>query len=161
MAVPGTPCSTYVADGLEHTEAGKPSTAAADHARQLDKRLSKITGFDYGDLWADVRGSGSTAIITWGSTTTAVREAAERLQQSGQEIKVIALRLLMPASPQKLAEEIERVDRVLIVEQSHGRQFYHYLRAYYDIAADIETLARPGPLLLTPGEIVEHVENWS
>ena len=150
-----------MADGLEHTEAGKPSTAAVDHAMQLDKRLNKITNFDYGSHWADVRGGGSTAIITWGSTTTAVREAAERLQQSGQEVKVIALRLLMPASAEKLAEELEGVTRVLIVEQSHGRQFYHYLRAYYDIVADIDTLARPGPLLLTPSEIVEHVESWS
>jgi 2-oxoglutarate ferredoxin oxidoreductase subunit alpha len=161
MAVPGTPCSTYVADGLEHTETGKPSTAAADHARQLDKRFKKLADFDYGDHWADVRGGGSTAMITWGSTTTAVREAAERLERTGQEVKVIALRLLMPASPQKLAAELEGIDRVLVVEQSHGRQFYHYLRAYYDLDAEIAILARPGPLLLTPGEIVEHVENWS
>ena len=100
-------------------------------------------------------------MITWGSTTTAVREAAERLERSGREVKVIALRLLMPASAQKLAAELEGIDRVLVVEQSHGRQFYHYLRAYYDLDAEIAILARPGPLLLTAGEIVEHVENWS
>jgi 2-oxoglutarate ferredoxin oxidoreductase subunit alpha len=49
----------------------------------------------------------------------------------------------------------------LIVEQSHSGQFYRYLRAYYDIDADTRTLARPGPLPITPAEIVDRIENWS
>ena len=161
MAVPGTPCSTYVADGLEHTETGKPSTAAADHAAQLDKRLRKIEEFDYGEHWADIRGEGDTAILTWGSTTAAVREAAERLRDTGTRVRVIALRLLMPASPDKLAAALAGVDRVLVVEQSHGRQFERYLRAYYRIGCRQKTLARPGPLLITPGEVVRQIEEWS
>jgi len=161
MAIPGTPDSTYVADGLEHTESGKPSTAAADHLAQLDKRSGKIQSFDYGDHWADVRGGGDTAILTWGSTAAVAREAASRLLAAGREVKVIALRLLLPASPDRLARELEGVSRVLIVEQSHSRQFHLYLRAHYDIQAMTRTLARPGPLPITPNEIVGQIENWS
>ena len=161
MAIPGQPNDTYVADGLEHCESARPSTAAHDHEVQLDKRLRKITDFDFGEHWADVRGNGNTAIITWGSTTAVVREAAGRLQSSDVPVKVIALRLLLPASPDLLAAELEGIDRVLVVEQSHGRQFHHYLRAYYDIDAETHILARPGPLPITPGEIVEQFENWS
>ena len=161
MAVPGTPACGYVADGLEHDERGKPSTAAADHLSQLDKRRNKIASFEFGELWADIRGEGSTAILTWGSTTAAAREAASRLSAAGEPIKVIALRLLLPANPAGLAAALADVDRVLVVEQSHGRQFRRYLRAWYDIDADIATLARPGPLPITPGEIVARIENWS
>jgi 2-oxoglutarate ferredoxin oxidoreductase subunit alpha len=161
MAIPGTSWSTYVADGLEHAQSGKPSTAAADHLAQLDKRSHKISSFDYGEHWADVGGDGETAILTWGSTTAAVREAAARLRAGGQNVKVIALRLLLPASPDKLARELEGVKQVLIVEQSHSRQFCLYLRAHYDIQAVTRTLARPGPLPITPAEIVKHIENWS
>jgi len=161
MAIPGTACSTYVADGLEHTESGKPSTAAADHLAQLDKRSRKVKEFDYGDYWADIRGEGETAILTWGSTTAAVREAAHRLEATGTAVKVIALRLLLPASPQKLAVALQDVERVLVVEQSHSRQFHRYLRAFYDIEAETHILARPGPLPITPGEIVKQFENWS
>ena len=161
MAIPGTACSTYVAAGLEHTETDKPSTAAVDHEAQLDKRLKKIEQFDYGDHWADVRGEGRTAILTWGSTASAVREAAGRLRNAGGDIRTVAIRLLMPASPEKLAGALEGVDRVLVVEQSHGRQFYRYLRSYYDIGAEVNILSRPGPLLITPGEIVRCVEEWS
>ena len=76
-------------------------------------------------------------------------------------MRVIAMRLLMPASPARLAEALEGVERVLVVEQSHGRQFHRYLRSYYDIAADLRVLSRPGPLLISPGEIVRHLEEWS
>jgi 2-oxoglutarate ferredoxin oxidoreductase subunit alpha len=161
MAIPGTPGHMYVADGLEHEQSGKPSSAAVDHSAQLDKRSRKISAFKFGRHWADIRGKGTTAIITWGSTSGAVREAAERLRSSGQEVKVIAIRLLLPASPKKLAAALKGVDRVLVVEQSHSRQFYQYLRAYYDITANTRVFARPGPLLISPGEIVQEVENWS
>lgn len=161
MAIPGTAGSTYVADGLEHTQSGKPSTAASDHLAQLEKRSRKIDSFDYGELWADIRGEGELAIITWGSTTAVVREAASRLQSAGFKVKVIALRLLLPASPEKLSKELEGVSRVLIVEQSHSKQFHLYLRAFYNIVAEARTLARPGPLPITPAEIVNQVENWS
>jgi 2-oxoglutarate ferredoxin oxidoreductase subunit alpha len=161
MAVPGTALCTYVADGLEHDERGKPSTAASDHQAQLDKRLRKLAVFDFGEHWADIRGEGETAILTWGSSAAVAREAAERLSANGQPVQVIALRLLLPASPEKLTAALEGVTRVLVVEQSHGRQFHHYLRAYYDIAADIHTLARPGPLPITPGEIVAELGRWN
>ncbi|MEJ8569679.1 2-oxoacid:acceptor oxidoreductase subunit alpha [Elongatibacter sediminis] len=160
MAIPGTPMSTYVADGLEHTSFAKPSAAAADHAQQLDKRARKIASFEYGDLWADSRGTGDTVILTWGSTTAAAREAVRRLETAGHPVRVIALRLLLPARPERLAEALEGARRVLIVEQSHGRQFEHYLRAYYEIAPETRTLARPGPLPITPGEIVESLTGW-
>jgi 2-oxoglutarate ferredoxin oxidoreductase subunit alpha len=161
MAIPGTASCTYVADGLEHDERGKPSTAASDHQAQLDKRLRKLAVFDFGEHWADIRGEGETAILTWGSSAAVAREAAERLSASGQPVRVIALRLLLPVSPEKLTAALEGVTRVLVVEQSHGRQFHHYLRAFYDIAAEIHTLARPGPLPITPGEIVAEMEGWN
>jgi 2-oxoglutarate ferredoxin oxidoreductase subunit alpha len=161
MAIPGTAGSTYVADGLEHDESGKPSAAADNHLAQLEKRSRKIRTFDFGEHWADIRGDGQTAILTWGSSSAVAREAAARLRTSGVDVKVIALRLLLPVSPDKLARELAGIDRLLIVEQSHSKQFYHFLRAYYEIDADTHVLARPGPLPITPAEIVEMIENWS
>jgi len=161
MAIPGTALNMYVADGLEHTEKGKPSSTAGDHQSQLDKRDRKISSFDFGDHWADIRGQGTTAIITWGSTSGAVREAAGRIASSGGAVKVIAIRLLLPASPAKLAAELHGVTRVLVVEQSHSRQFYLYLRTHYDITAETRVFARPGPLLISPGEIVQQIQDWS
>jgi 2-oxoglutarate ferredoxin oxidoreductase subunit alpha len=155
MALPGQPGTAYVADGLEHDERGKPSTAAADHLRQLDKRRRKLEDFDFGHHWADLSGDGATAVITWGSCTAAAREACERIRARGGQVRLLALRLLLPARPARLREALDGVDRVLVVEQSHGRQFTHYLRAHYSLPERVDVLARPGPLPITPGEIAD------
>ena len=41
MAIPGTAGVAYTADGLEHAERGTPSSQAADHFAQLDKRRAQ------------------------------------------------------------------------------------------------------------------------
>ena len=79
MAIPGTPGIVYTADGLEHTEAGIPSSQARDHRLQLDKRERKLALHDYGARWADIEGDGEQPrVITFGSVTGTVREAVAR-----------------------------------------------------------------------------------
>jgi len=161
MPLPGTAGGQYTAEGLEHDSRGIPSSRGEDHCAQMDKRARKITAMDYTDHWADVEGNGSLAVITWGSTTTAVREALQRLSATGTDIRLISLRLLLPAQPQALTAALVSVERVLVVEQSHSGQFCQFLRAHYDLPHDMETLHRPGPLTIRPGEIVEAIESWS
>lgn len=161
MAIPGTPGVVYTADGLEHTEAGIPSSQARDHARQLEKRTRKLEQHDYGRWWADVEGEGDAAVITVGSASAPVREAAARLAARGVTLRVIALRLLAPALPERMAEALEGVARVLVVEQNHGAQLFRYLRAMYDLPGRPESFHRAGPLPLRPGEVVEAIAQWS
>lgn len=160
MATPGVPGRQYIAEGLTHSEAGDPSTRADVHLAQLDKRERKLRDFDYGQHWVEAEGGGSHAVITWGSTTVAVREALEAVRQTGREVRLIALRLLSPARPEEMAELLDGVERVLIIEQSHGAQFAHYLRGFVDLPGDQRSLSRPGPLLFRPGEIQREIEDW-
>jgi 2-oxoglutarate ferredoxin oxidoreductase subunit alpha len=46
------------------------------------------------------------------------------------------------------------------VEQSHSRQFHRYLRAAYDLPAEVRVFNRPGPLPFRPNEIIEQLEKW-
>lgn len=153
MAVPGVAGCQYTAEGLAHTERGLPSTSAGDHYAQLDKRRDKLENFSFGDLWATIEGEGTLAVITWGSLTGAVREAIARLDRAGRRVRLIAPRLLSPARPAQMAAALAGVSRLLVVEQSHGAQFYRYLRAHYSLPADTAVLHRPGPLPIRPGEI--------
>jgi len=161
MAIPGQVGGQYTADGLEHNEAGAPSSLPEDHLAQLDKRERKINGFDYGKHWADLEGEGETAIITWGSTTGPVREALSRLRAQGEDIRLIAIRLLAPERPGEMAAALKGVKRLLVVEQSHSKQFHRYLRAAYDLPAAIRVFNRPGPLPFRPNEIIEQLADWS
>ncbi|MCC6194176.1 MAG: 2-oxoacid:acceptor oxidoreductase subunit alpha [Burkholderiales bacterium] len=160
MAIPGTRGVVYTADGLEHTEAGIPSSQARDHALQLDKRARKLEVYDYGPHWADVEGEGDCAVITFGSTTAAVREAIARLAAQGMALRLIALRLIAPARPEALALALEGVDRVMVVEQNHGAQLLRYLRGVYDLPGRPASFHRAGPLPLRPEEIANAILEW-
>ena len=160
MAIPGTPGVVYTADGLEHTEAGIPSSQPKDHLTQLDKRERKLIQYDYGRFWADIEGDGAAAVITFGSSTAAVREAVARAARIGIDVRLIALRLLAPTQPEKLAAALESVERVLVVEQNHGAQLYRYLRAMYDLPGKPASFHRPGPLPLRPGELTTAIIEW-
>jgi 2-oxoglutarate ferredoxin oxidoreductase subunit alpha len=160
VSLPGTPGGQYTADGLEHSPRGTPSSRGEDHALQLDKRRRKVECFDYGVHWAHVDGDGPLAVITWGSTTGAVREAVQRLRDRGLPVRLIALRLLCPPQPQQMAAALSGVARAVVIEQSHSGQFHRFLRAHYDLPPDVRVIARPGPLALRPGEIAEQIAAW-
>ncbi len=160
MAIPGTPGSTYVADGLEHTERGTPSAQAGDHAMQLEKRARKLEGFEYGSDWADIEGEGEIALVTWGSVTGPAREAAAQARARGIRTRLISVRLLLPAQPTRMAEALRGVRRLLVVEQSHGRQFHKFLRSCYDLPAEVAVISHPGPLPIRPAEIFDQLAAW-
>ena len=160
MALPGTPGCQYTADGLTHTERGIPTSSAADHAAQLDKRRDKLASFDYGDHWATIEGAGDVAVVTWGSLTGAAREAIARAKTDGFEASLLAPRLLSPAQPEHFSSALAGKRRALVVEQSHGAQFYRYLRAHYDLPSEVRVLNRPGPLPIRAGEIHRAILEW-
>jgi 2-oxoglutarate ferredoxin oxidoreductase subunit alpha len=161
MAIPGMRGIVYTADGLEHSEGGIPSSQAGDHRRQLDKRGRKLERHEYGPFWADIEGEGDSAVITFGSTTAAVREALGRARSQGVAVRLIALRLLAPAQPAKLAAALAGVERVLVVEQNHGGQLHRYLRSVYDLPGKPAAFHRPGPLPLRPGELARVIVDWA
>ncbi|HYN58334.1 MAG TPA: 2-oxoacid:acceptor oxidoreductase subunit alpha [Rubrivivax sp.] len=162
MAIPGTAGVAYTADGLEHTEAGIPSSQSHDHKLQLAKRERKLALYDYGPRWADVEGEGAGdfAVITFGSVTGTVREAVARAARAGCPARLISLRLLAPALPDRMDAVLAGVKRVLVVEQNHGAQLYRYLRAMYDLPGRPSSFHRPGPLPLRPGELAAAIVEW-
>jgi 2-oxoglutarate ferredoxin oxidoreductase subunit alpha len=161
MAIPGTAGATYTADGLEHSESGTPSAQASDHLAQMDKRARKLAQLDPGDAWASIEGDGETALVTFGSCTGPAREALARARAAGAAVRLVSLRLLAPAQPQRLKRALQGVKRVLVLEQNHSGQFLRYLRAEYDLPGEVKSLRRPGPLPFRPAEIHEALEQWS
>ena len=157
MAVPGTPGTVYTADGLEHSERGIPSSQAADHRKQLDKRQRKLDRHDYGARWADVEGDADLAVITFGSTTGAVREAVARAALQGVPLRLLSLRLLAPLRIDALTDALRGVRQVLVVEQNHGGQLLRYLRSRADLPGRASGLAPPRPAAAAPRRAVRRL----
>ncbi len=158
MATPGAPGLTYTADGLEHNERGTPSSQSSDHLAQMDKRARKLAQLDPGERWASIEGEGDTALVTFGSCTGPAREA---LARNGNGVRLVSLRLLAPAQPERLKKALEGVTRVLVLEQNHSGQFLKYLRAEYELPGEVRSLRRPGPLPFRPEEIRAALGQWS
>jgi 2-oxoglutarate ferredoxin oxidoreductase subunit alpha len=161
MAIPGMPGVAYTAEGLEHNERGIPSSQSADHAAQLAKRERKLRQHDYGDRWAEIDGEGDIAVVTFGSCTGPVREALARAAKQGVKARLVSIRLLSPAQPERLAKALEGVERVLVVEQNHSGQFHRYLRADFDLPGEVRSFRRPGPLPIRPDEVYRQLTEWS
>jgi 2-oxoglutarate ferredoxin oxidoreductase subunit alpha len=158
MAIPGFPGGQYTADGLTHNTRGTPSSQAKDHVGQLDKRQRKLDTFDFGAHWAEIDGEGELAVLTWGSTSEPLREAVAAARAGGIKVKLIALRLIAPTQPARLAAALEGVKRVLVIEQNHTGQFWRYLRAHYDLPNEVIPIHCPGPLPIRPGEAFAHIQ---
>ncbi|MEJ2395376.1 MAG: 2-oxoacid:acceptor oxidoreductase subunit alpha [Candidatus Thiodiazotropha sp.] len=154
MTLPGTAGGMYTADGLEHNPRGTPSSMAVDHRAQLAKRLHKLEDFDFGDDWADVEGEGPHCLVTWGSSAGVVKEVAQWIRAQGGSIRVVALRLIAPLQREKLKSLLADASKVIVVEQNHAGQLFHYLRAEGVLPDSAESLAQPGPLPLRPGRIL-------
>jgi 2-oxoglutarate ferredoxin oxidoreductase subunit alpha len=161
MAIPGTPGTAYTADGLEHNERGIPSSGAADHLAQLEKRERKLLRHEYGEYWAEIEGEGETAIVTFGSCTGPARDAVARAAADGVKARLVSMRLLAPAQPRRLAQALAGVKKVLVVEQNHGGQFHRSLRADFDLPGEVRSFRRPGPLPLRAGDIYRELVDWS
>ncbi|MCX7891547.1 MAG: 2-oxoacid:acceptor oxidoreductase subunit alpha [Burkholderiales bacterium] len=161
MSIPGTPGVTYTADGLEHNERGIPSSGATDHRKQLAKRERKLAQGDYARHWADLEGEGEIAVITFGSSTGPVREALARAKGDGVSARLVSLRLLAPAQPERLAAALAGVKRVLVVEQNHGGQLARYLRSDFEIPGEVRSFRQPGPLPIRPAALHREIVEWS
>jgi len=93
-------------------------------------------------------------LLTWGSASGVVSEAAGRLRDQGYRVNVVAVRLLLPLPLQQLNSTLCNAKKILVIEQNYTAQFYHYLMSLGVISVDASSLARPGPLPLRPNEIV-------
>jgi 2-oxoglutarate/2-oxoacid ferredoxin oxidoreductase subunit alpha len=157
MALPGVAGGQYTADGLEHSVTGSPSSAAEDHHAQLAKRKRKIEGHNYGDHWAEIEGEGDVVILTWGSSTAPVKEAAGKARAKGIHVKTVAVRLLAPLRVEALEAEIAGARQILVIEQNDSAQFYRYLRGHIELSPEAKSFHHPGPLMLGVDEIYEEI----
>jgi 2-oxoglutarate ferredoxin oxidoreductase subunit alpha len=157
MTLPGVAQGMYTADGLAHDEAGIPSSLAGDHLAQLHKRRRKLEDFGYGPHWARIRGDGELCLVTWGSASAVVSEAAERLAADGPAPRVVALRLLCPLPAARLREALGGVQEVWVVEHNESGQLFRYLKAHDALPSGARSFARSGPVPLRPAEVVHAV----
>lgn len=161
MSIPGMRLGEYQTNGLEHDEQGRPSSMFTTHETMNAKRYRKLEAIakkyrlvaEFGPKNPDL------GILCWGSAFGVVREAIERLGESGLRIATFAPRILMPLPAAEIEQFVASSKELLIIELSHSQQFAKYLRTEIDLPKGRTNIyARSGGKNLTVTEVINEVQ---
>ena len=164
MADPGTPGGMHIATGLEHSEAGLPSYASANHEAMQAKRFNKLKNVVNDVAPVEVDGDGAAergdiadlGLIAWGSTIGVVREALQRLRAEGYKVSGFYPKLLNPLPVQQFEDFGASCKRLLLPEVNFQGQLAHFVRAETSLRPESYTIC--GGMPFTPEMIVNKVK---
>ncbi len=158
---PGIKGGMYTAAGIEHDEAGRPTSDAEWHDKMADKRARKLATLDAREdalLWRAGPADAPIGVLAWGSTKGAVEEALRHFRAEGTEISALVPRRLAPLPGVEIQRFVDRLNALLIVELSHQGQFYRYLRSEVALPERTWVTKRTGAAPFKVHEIVQAIE---
>jgi len=127
---PGTPGLMHRIGGIEkHEDTGNIDYSPPNHQAMTDARKAKVDrvaesvgaqGVSFGD------DEGDLAVVGWGSTFGAIRQAVRRAREKGHKVSHIHFRHIWPLPP-NTRELLSRFDKTLVPELNTG-QFKTVLR---------------------------------
>ncbi|MFO1449277.1 MAG: 2-oxoacid:acceptor oxidoreductase subunit alpha [Opitutaceae bacterium] len=157
---PGLKGGSYLAAGIEHNEAGAPSSSGEMHAKMNDKRLRKLNPLlQRRDLFVmEGNPDAPIGVIGWGSIAGVVLEAVRAAQAKGLDVKLLVPKLIYPVSDLIYQEFFASLRRCLVVEQSHQGQLHRIIRMWTDVPKGFASMAKSGANPITPDEVLQRVE---
>lgn len=127
--IPGTPRAVGYWDSDEHTEEGHITESAAARRQMVAKRLTKLRGLGSEALEPVVHGAGTElALVGFGSTKHAIREAAGWLAGHGVEAAAVHFPQVWPL-PKNAGDMLPKFQKLIVVEQNATGQFAKLLRS--------------------------------
>lgn len=158
MSVPGVVGGAYVATGIERDEVGMPSYDPENHQLNMRKRQKKLERAAIEDAEFEQYGveDARIGIISWGSTTGAVREAVQLAVSRGLKVTSLHPKLLFPPPKQRIGEWLSKLRDVIVVEVNQTGQYQHILQAEFGRIMD--SLHKATGLPFTPEEILAKIE---
>ncbi len=146
-AIPGTPGLEHRIGGIERDyDSGNISYDPANHQRMTNARADKILGIakELPAQRVEVGPeSGNLAVVGWGSTYGAIRQAVARMRDRGFAVSHIHLRHIVPM-PHNLGDLLRGFDQVLVPEMNNG-QLVTLLRSQYLVPAEGLNQVTGGP----------------
>src|SRR6185436_17635862 len=123
-ALPGTPGLEHRVGGIERSyDSGHISYDPENHQKMTLVRAAKVAGIA-NDIPAQTVSLGGVrgrlAVVGWGSTYGAIRQAVEQVRSEGLEVSHIHIRYLNPF-PRNLGDLLRGFERVLVPEMNNGQ----------------------------------------
>jgi 2-oxoglutarate/2-oxoacid ferredoxin oxidoreductase subunit alpha len=157
-AIPGHENAVYITTGDEHTAVGHNTEEADDRNEQMDKRMRKQERAAremrlpawYGPADAEL------TLVGWGSTYGALREATDRLNAQGHRANLLQFEDVFPLDEDRITAELDKIRRMVVVEQNYTGQLAHVLRGLTGRKAD-KRINKYDGRQISPDEIVAAV----
>ena len=162
-SLPGQTGGRYLATGNEHMPAGHISESPENRVNQVNRRMSKMEtiraelddddgqrNYHYGPEEADY------GIMTFGSQQGTAAEAVDALNEAGESVKLLGVSELAPYPVEEVAEFVESVEEVLVVEMNASAQFRGLTQKELGRYGEkLSSLLKYNGNPFEPGEIVE------
>jgi len=162
--LPGMKKAIATINSYEHTEYGFSTEDITDRIKQVEKRNRKLDSYKttilkptkYGDENAQV------TLIAWGSTKGPILQALKRLKSENfnQTVNFIHLNHVWPLPKEALIEELNKCQKVLLVEGNSQAQMASLIREQTGIEIKNKLLKYDGRPFY-PEEIIEKIKEIS
>jgi len=169
-SVPGTPGGMYRTGGLEHDETGSPSTNAKNRVAMVERRAERLNAIvreqaQFEKALLPESGHCQFAIVGWGRTASAAREALSDFQQQGLKIGGFFPQLLWPLPQEPIQELIAAGAKTLYVcETNSTGQLAQLIRAQMAPAlvahaVNVVSITKDDGNPISSREIVQQIES--
>jgi len=160
---PGLKGGSYLAAGIEHNEAGAPSSSGEMHAKMNDKRLRKLSPLmRRRDLFVlEGKPEATLGVIGWGSIAGVALEAVRAARAEGLDVKLLIPKLVYPVAEEIYQEFFASLRHCLVVEQSHQGQLHRIIRMWTDVPKNFTSMAKSGANPITPEDVIQRIRQLS
>ncbi|MFC2062524.1 2-oxoacid:acceptor oxidoreductase subunit alpha [Chloroflexota bacterium] len=119
-AFPGKEGILVATDSDEHDESGHLTEGAQIRTEMVQKRMRKLFGLKKEIAEPELNGpaKADTLLIGWGSTDSAIREAADVLRKEGASISTLHLRELWPFPAEAVADTLGGARNSYVIENN-------------------------------------------
>jgi 2-oxoglutarate ferredoxin oxidoreductase subunit alpha len=157
MGIPGEEGGQYVSTGIEHDELGHPAYTPENHLAMQTKRWAKLDPLKnglvrhelYGDEQPDI------AVIGFGSTYGAVREAVDLARAEGLSVGAFYPRVLGPFPVQHVERFTANATRIIVPEVNFTGQLARLVRG--EVGIKVESHAKCDGLPFTAEDVLDTI----
>jgi 2-oxoglutarate ferredoxin oxidoreductase subunit alpha len=154
--LPGMKNGLHHVTGVEHDQTGRPSENPVNRKKMMDKRLSKLKNgirFDTPVFLDAPHDDADLLIIGFCSTRGTISEAKERLEAEGMKVNHAHLRQILPFPTDIVREQMNRAQKVLVVENNATGQLTSLIKMHVGMAEKLVHFGKYDGNPFLPSEI--------
>jgi len=135
---PGHPHALVGTDSDEHTEEGHITESAEVREQMVEKRLKKHELLRQAIHAPFTLGpdDAKTALVCWGSSFGAVKEALHKINEEGSQVRMIHLSELWPFPQSAFVAAVGKTQKFIVVESNATGQLAHLIRSETGLQAE-------------------------